>query len=53
VEHDLLQSGRHIAQHVLRLIAGEAAASLQHLEEPRLLLRATVAQATQPMQEMR
>ena len=53
VEHDLVQSGRHIAQHVLLLIAGEAAASLQHVEEPRLLLRATVAQATQPMQARR
>ncbi len=53
VEHDLVQSGRHIAQHVLRLIAGEAAANLQHLEAPRLLLRATVAQATQPMQARR
>jgi LacI family transcriptional regulator len=44
-EHNLLLHGQHIAQLLLRQIAGENGSTMQWLESPRLLLRDSVATA--------
>lgn len=46
IDHAIVDNGRHIAQLLLRLIAGERATDLQTLETPKLLLRESVASCT-------
>jgi LacI family transcriptional regulator len=44
IDHAIVDNGRHIAQLLLRAMAGERPTDLQILETPNLLLRASVAQ---------
>jgi len=46
IDHSIAENGRHIAQLLLRLMAGEAPALLNQLETPNLLLRESVAEVT-------
>ncbi len=43
IDHSIVDNGRHIAQLLLRLMAGTSPTDLQKLEPPLLLLRASVA----------
>jgi LacI family transcriptional regulator len=43
IDHAIVDNGRHIAQLLLRAMAGETPTDLQILETPNLLLRASVA----------
>jgi LacI family transcriptional regulator len=43
IDHAISSNGRHIAELLLRLIAGESVSQLQVLETPNLLMRASVA----------
>lgn len=46
IDHATAENGRHIAQLLLRLMAGEAPDQLNQLEIPNLLLRESVAEVT-------
>ncbi|NJS36430.1 MAG: LacI family transcriptional regulator, partial [Brachymonas sp.] len=46
IDHALLDNGRHVAQLLMRLMAGENLSQLQQLETPNLLMRASVAPPT-------
>jgi LacI family transcriptional regulator len=43
IDHAIVDNGRHVAQLLLRVMAGESAAQLHVLETPNLLLRESVA----------
>jgi LacI family transcriptional regulator len=44
MKHDIVDNGRQLAHHILRLLAGENSARLQVLEAPQLYLRGSVAE---------
>jgi LacI family transcriptional regulator len=43
IDHAIIENGRHIAQLLLRVMAGDSAGTLQILETPNVLMRASVA----------
>ena len=45
IDHAIVDNGRHLAQLLIRLMAGESAGLLQQLETPNLLMRASVGSA--------
>jgi LacI family transcriptional regulator len=45
IDHALLDNGRHLAQLLVRLMAGESIAQLQRLEPAQLLIRESVGRA--------
>lgn len=48
IDHATTENGRHLAQLLLRAIAGEAVDQLQRLETPKLMLRASAGRAPHP-----
>jgi LacI family transcriptional regulator len=47
MDHAIIDNGRHVAQLLLRAMAGESVSTLQSLEIPHLLMRASVARCPQ------
>ena len=45
IDHAIVENGRHIAQLLLRVMAGESVSDLQVLETPNLILRESVGKA--------
>ncbi len=45
IDHAIVDNGRHLAQLLIRLMAGENASQLNQLETPNLLMRASVSRA--------